>query len=179
MNATYFRAVPVMRSNVGGCTFTDVVMDKRNMDVWVKLEKGDYIYMCCREKKKNTKHVSRVALVTVSTVIEFVPLSEKCLHALLLLSFPDHSSSNVGKFHSHVTWFVNRKLKRPILGAVWSYLSSLLAKTMPCFPRGSDQSNSNMSASVISSRKSKKLQIRTSYLLYRSMTPNDTGWKLI
>lgn len=142
-------------------------------------ERRLYLHVLQRKKNKNTKHVSRVALVTVSTVIEFVPLSEKCLHALLLLSFPDHSSANVGKFHSHVTWFVNRKLKRQILGAVWSYLSSLLAKTMPCFPRGSDQSNSNMSASVISSRKSKKLQIRTSYLLYRSMTPNDTGWKLI
>lgn len=81
-------------------------------------ERRLYLHVLQRKKNKNTKHVSRVALVTVSTVIEFVPLSEKCLHALLLLSFPDHSSANVGKFHSHVTWFVNRKLKRQILGAV-------------------------------------------------------------
>lgn len=81
-------------------------------------ERRLYLHVLQRKKNKNTKHVSRVALVTVSTVIEFVPLSEKCLYALLLLSFPDHSSANVGKFHSHVTWFVNRKLKRPILGAV-------------------------------------------------------------
>lgn len=141
-------------------------------------ERRLYLHVLQRKKKK-IQNMFPVLPWWPFTVIEFVPLSEKCLHALLLLSFPDHSSSNVGKFHSHVTWFVNRKLKRPILGAVWSYLSSLLAKTMPCFPRGSDQSNSNMSASVISSRKSKKLQIRTSYLLYRSMTPNDTGWKLI
>lgn len=101
------------------------------------------LYLHVLQRKKNTKHISRVALVTiVGRLIECVPLSEKCLHALLLLSFTDHSSANVGKIHSHVTWFVNRKLKRPILGAVWSYLSSLLAKTMPCFPRGSDQNNS-------------------------------------
>lgn len=134
------------------------------------------LYLHVLQRKKNTKHISRVALVTiVGRLIECVPLSEKCLHALLLLSFTDHSSANVGKIHSHVTWFVNRKLKRPILGAVWSYLSSLLAKTLLIT---SPVEVIKTTASVISSRKSKKLQIRTSYLLYRSMTPNDTGWKL-
>lgn len=42
-------------ANVGGSTCTDVLADEMKVDVPVKLEKGDYIYMLCRDSERERK----------------------------------------------------------------------------------------------------------------------------